>query len=179
VPFETVGNVLYQAPFRGAPHTVSVIIKAALDSQSSMSVRRLAEHICRDLRSKDYLSEILAIYHFVLRNTRYMRDPRTKELVKSPAFVAEQIMSGVTPQLDCDDITALLSALYLSVGCSTRIVTVAFRHLFHQGNRQYTHVLVQALEPKSNTWVTTDPVASEKTPKMLRKVVAARVWPLS
>ena len=69
-------------PYRGAPQTVSVLTRAALRSQSDLHVRLLAEDIAAGLGSKDYLSETLGVYYFLLGNTRYMRDPRTVELVK-------------------------------------------------------------------------------------------------
>ena len=72
-----------QLPYRGAPQTVSVMREAALDSQNQIAVRTLAEEICQQVESKDYASKYLAIYYYMLANTRYMRDPRTVELVKN------------------------------------------------------------------------------------------------
>lgn len=158
---------------------MDVIRDAALKSQNVYGTRLLAEDICHSLRSKDYLSEILAINNFVWKNCRYMRDPRTVELVQAPYLVVEQLGAGRTPQLDCDDQSALIAALLLSVGCETRVVTVAFKNMFHAGRRQYSHVFAQGKEPRTGTWVTCDPVAGEDTDKMLRRVVAAKVWPIA
>lgn len=166
-------------PYRGAPSTVSVIRDAVLRSQEKYNVRQLAEDICCNLRSKDYLSEILAIYHYVCANTRYMRDPRTVELVRAPWVVADELTGGKKPNLDCDDMSVLISALCMSVGCQVRVVTVAFRNAFFNGERQYSHVFAQAHEPRSNTWITLDPVAKEQTAQMLNKSVAAKIWPLA
>lgn len=165
-------------PFHGAPSTVSTIIEAALKSQNDYVVRQLAESICGDLRTKDYLSEGLAIHHFVCARVRYTRDPRTIELVRSPSLVAKELLAGGRPLLDCDDISALILALLLSLGSQARIVTVAFKHMFYQGQRQYSHVFVQMYEPKSRTWVTLDPVAGEKTRAMMKRVVASKVYPV-
>lgn len=159
--------------------TVEVIRDAALRSQDNYSVRLLAEAICNKLRSKDYVSEILAIYHYVWTHTRYMRDPKTTELVQAPYLVVEQLGQGIIPQLDCDDMAALLSALLLSVGCEVRVVTVAFRHMFYQGRRQFSHVFAQAREPHSNIWITCDPVAGVDTQRMLKRTVAAKIWPIA
>lgn len=168
--------MIQKAPFRGAEQTAKLIRESALSSQKHFAVRRLAEEICRDLRSKDYLSEILAIYHFVLTNTRYMRDPKTVELVKAPWRTVTELLSGRRPQLDCDDLTALLSALLLSVGCSVRIVIVAFKNIKFNGERQYSHVFCQALEPKSGKWITVDPVGGERTSKMHGRVKFAKIF---
>lgn len=168
-----------QLPYRGAPQTVSVIREAALGSQNDYSVRELAEHICARLPSKDYLSEYLAIYYWVLKNLRYMRDPRTVELVRSPQVLAKQILNGSLPSLDCDDMAAMICGLVLSVGGQCRVVTVAFRNMFHQGKRQYSHVFAQAREPKSGKWITLDPVAADQTRQMQKRVVAAKFWPVA
>lgn len=165
--------------YRGAPQTVNVMRKAALQSQSRMSVRRLAEYVCQALDSKDYVSEYLALYQFLLQRTRYMRDPRTVELVKAPYLVADEILQGGRPSLDCDDLSATLAALILAVGGNARFVTVAFHDAFHAGKRQYSHVFCQALEPRTGQWIVLDPVAAEKTDEMMQRVKAAAVWPVA
>jgi hypothetical protein len=147
-----------------------------LESQGNALVRQMAEDICQGLRSKDYLSEILAIHNFVWSRTRYMRDPKTVELIRAPYVVCAQIARGETPNLDCDDMAALIGALCLAVGCEVRVVTVAFRHMFYQKERQYSHVFCEAREPKTGAWIVCDPVAGLDATKMLRRVVAFKVW---
>lgn len=154
--------------------------QAALRAQGDYNVRRLAEHICGGLASKAYLDEYLAYYYFVLSRCRYMRDPRTVELVRAPNLVAAELLAGKTPSLDCDDMAAFLTALSLSGGGESRLVTVAFgRPIYVRGQRQYSHVFAQAREPQSRSWVTLDPVAADKTRQMLRRVKAAKVWPVA
>jgi transglutaminase superfamily protein len=175
-----LGNFAIQkAPFKGAGHTVKVVIKAALESQDHFEIRQLAEVIVRDLRTKDYNSEALAVHHFVCAKVRYCRDPKTVELVKAPYLVARELLAGGRPQLDCDDITALIAALMLSLGASVRIVTVAFKNMFYNRERQYSHVFAQVLEPKSNAWVTLDPVAGSNTKSMMRRVIASKIYPVA
>jgi hypothetical protein len=166
-------------PYRGAPQTVGLLRQTALRSQRLLPVRLLAEKVCEHVRSKDYLSEYIAIYNYVLAHTRYMRDPRTVELVRDPYIVADAMLKGEVPCLDCDDMTALLTALFLSVGAQVRIVTVAFRHMFFRGERQYSHVYVQALEPRGGAWVTFDPVAGLQSLQMMKRTVAAKFWPVA
>lgn len=158
---------------------MGVIKHAALDSQSDYAVRELAEAICSGIPSKDYLSEYLAIYYWVLANTRYMRDPRTVELVRAPNVVARTVLRGQKPSLDCDDMTSLICALVLAVGGSCRAATVAFRNMFHRGRRQYSHVFAQAREPLTNRWIILDPVAADRTEAMKRRVVAVKFWPIA
>jgi hypothetical protein len=107
-----------------------------------------------------------------------MRDPRTVELVQAPYVIVEQLNQGRTPQLDCDDITGLEEALLMAVGCECRSATVAFRNMFYQGQRQYSHVFAQAKEPRTGAWITCDPVAGVGTDAMLGRVVAAKFWPI-
>lgn len=166
-------------PYRGAPQTVATMKHAALDSQDHLPVRLLAEEICKHLPSKDYTSEALALYYFVLTHTRYMRDPRTVELVRAPYVAVHELLLGKTPSLDCDDMSALLAALLLATGAEARYVTVAFRNVIYQGQRQYSHVFVQAKEPRTGAWVTLDPVAADKTANMINRVRAACFWPVA
>lgn len=139
----------------------------------------LAEEVCRHLPSKDTVSEALAFYNLMLNRTRYMRDPRGIELVKAPWVVVRQMLAGHTPNLDCDDLAATLCALLAISGAECRVATVAFKDMFYQGRRQYSHVFAQAREPRTGKWITLDPVAGNKTEEMMRRVVAAKFWPVA
>lgn len=156
--------------------TVAVIRNGALESQDHIIVRQLAEDLCRGLRSKDYLSEVLATRYFVETKCRYMRDPRTIELVKAPYVVAQEIDAGKVPCLDCDDMVAFITALLLAMGSECAVVTFAFHHAFHNNQRQYSHVAALATEPKTGTRIVLDPVAGAKTQQMLKRAVAAKIW---
>ena len=103
-------------PYRGSPQTIALMRETALASQQHFAIRQYAEQVCSQLASKDYLSEYLALYFASLRDTRYMRDPATVELLKAPYRIAEQILKGGRPSLDCDDYAAFLAALCLTVG---------------------------------------------------------------
>lgn len=152
--------------------------EAALRAQSVYSIRQLVEKVCEKLEPKDYRSEALANYYYVLSHTRYMRDPRTVELVRDPWEVVAQMQAGQIPQIDCDDMAALLASMHLMCGFRVRLITVAFRDAFYQGERQYSHIFCQA-QDKGGTWLTTDPVANVKTAEMLNRAVAAKVWPVA
>lgn len=168
-----------QAPFRGAPQTVALIKRYALDAQTDPNVRLLAEEIVSCLGSKDYLSEIMAVYYFVLNHTRYANDPRTVELVRRPQRVVAELMAGKTPSLDCDDMVCLQSALLLSLGREVQVVTIAFQRAYYKGQIQYSHVFLRTKEPKSSQWIVLDPVAAEQTEKMLKRGVESKIWPLA
>jgi hypothetical protein len=159
--------------------SVGYIAKGILASQNHESIRKLAERNCQFVRSKDYVSEILANHNLVWGHTRYMRDPRTVELIKAPYIVAGQVARGEIPSIDCDDMAGFEGALHLATGCEVRLVTAAFRHMFYNGERQYSHVYVEAREPRSGTWIVCDPVAGVDTGKMLRRIVAKKYWPIA
>lgn len=180
-------------PFRGAPHTVAQIKRLALEAQGHYPLRLLAEDIIGRLQPKDFLSEILAIYWWVIGHVRYANDPRTVELVRSPGEILERVKRAVAqlrqvfadpslrwrPSLDCDDLTTLLAGLFLSIGREVRVVTVAFRDAFFAGKRQYQHVYLQVREPRTMQWIVLDPVAAEQTSQMLRRIKAVKIWPLA
>ncbi len=166
-------------PYRGAPQTISVMQRAVLESADHVIVRNLAEEICQGIDSKDYMSEALANYYFLLGHTRYMRDPRTVELVKAPHVIASAILAGKVPSLDCDDLSLMLSALDIAVGCKCDFVTAAFADQFFNGERQYSHVFERVTDPRTGQCILFDPVAAEKTPQMLKRVKAAKIWPIA
>lgn len=168
-----------QAPFRGAPQTVALIKKYALESQGKPSVRLLAEEIVSGLGPKDTLSEIAAIYYYVIGHVRYANDPRTVELVRSPELIIDEIFRGKTPSLDCDDLVTFEAALLLSLGREVRVVTIAFQNIKYKGQAQYSHVYLQVKEPRTSRWITLDPVAAEDTATMLKQGKAIKVWPLA
>jgi hypothetical protein len=155
-----------------------------LEAQGYYPLRLLAEDVCGQLGSKDYLSEILAIYYWVLSHTRYANDPRTVELVRAPREVLErlkhavsQLRSGWRPSLDCDDLTALLVAPFLSMGREVRIVTVAW-DAFFRGQRQFQHVYLQVREPRTSQWIV---LGRRRRGHRCHAepVKAAKIWPIA
>lgn len=177
---QSLGHKLDVAePFKGAPQTIALIKRYALEAQSNPSVRLLAERIVSGLNSKDYLSEIAAIYYYVLNNTRYANDPRTVELVRRPERVIVELAAGKTPSLDCDDLVTFQAALLLSLGREVRVVTIAFKKVKYQGQIQFSHVYLQVKEPRTSQWIVLDPVAAEETSDMLKKGQVIKIWPVA
>lgn len=168
-------NVAYS----GAPQTIQVMRRAVLEDGNHFETRQLAESVCEGLESKDYVSEYLALYQFLLARTRYMRDPRRVELVRAPYMVSKQIMAGHRPSLDCDDMATWLAAAVTCVGGAAEFATVAFQDMMYGSQRQYSHVLTRAVEPRTRIRIILDPVAAEKTPQMLRRVKYASIWPIA
>lgn len=165
--------------YSGAPQTIDVMRKAVLEDADHFETRQLAESVCEWLDSKDYTSEYLALYQFLLQRTRYMRDPRRTELVRAPYVISRQILAGHRPSLDCDDMSTWLAAAVTAVGGRVDFVTCAFQLLYFEDRVQHTHVFSRALEPRSRAMIALDPVAAEKTPQMLRRIVDATAWPIA
>jgi hypothetical protein len=163
----------------GAPQTIDVMRKAALDDANHFETRQLAEAVCEGLDSKDYASEYMALYYCLLQRTRYMRDPRRTELVRAPYIISRQILAGHRPSIDCDDGALWLASAILSVGGQPDFVTCAFKRMYYDGRIQHSHVFTRALEPRNRTRIVLDPVAAEKTSQMLRRIVDASVWPVA
>ncbi len=162
--------------YNGAPQTIQVMSKTALEDANHFEVRQLVEAICEGLDSKDYVGEYLACYNFILQRCRYMRDPRRVELVRAPYVVAQQLLAGHRPSLDCDDMSVLLGAMILAVGGTAQYATVAFRKMLYNGELQFSHVFTVAIDPRTHTRIVLDPVAAEKTAQMLGRVKAGKLW---
>ena len=167
--------------YSGAPQTIGVMRQAVLDDANHFDTRQLAESVCEHLDSKDYTSEYLALYQFLLQRTRYMRDPRRTELVRAPYVISQQILAGHRPSLDCDDMATWLAAAVTAVGGRAEFCTVAFAKLYYDGQPQYSHVFTRALEPRNRCYIVLDPVAAEKTAQMLHRVRNghAATWPIA
>jgi hypothetical protein len=165
--------------YSGAPQTIEVMQQAALEDANHFETRQLAEAVCEGLDSKDYTSEYMALYYCLLQRTRYMRDPRRTELVRAPYIISQQILAGHRPSIDCDDGALWLAAAILAVGGKPSFMTCAFARLMYDGRIQHSHVFTRALEPRTRSWIVLDPVAAEKTPQMLRRIVDASDWPVA
>lgn len=137
-------------------------VMSALARQGSMSdaLRRLTGQIVQGLPSKDTLSELAALTDWVEDHIRYTKDPRFIERVQT----VEAILSDRNG--DCDCKIVLLGAMILSIGGKVRFVAGHF-----PGRSSFSHVWLEAWEPKSRRWVVLDPVVGKKTTRMIKKTL--------
>jgi transglutaminase-like putative cysteine protease len=173
----------------GVPGTIKLMADAAKGPRGGQNIGiiQLAREVVRGVRAKDYAAEIAALYYWVCRNYRYVRDPVHVELVQDPVAFVKNGMSA-----DCDDVATFLAALAMAVGCPARFVTVsftrtrlpatpaerAFSRLGGDPQIEFTHVFCEAFVSRSNNWLTIDPVAGPMTEAMRSATIWRRNYPI-
>jgi len=166
--------------YQGVEFTIDTMRRLVRDSlvkEQSMAIRRLAERIIAGVYAKDYLSEVAAIYYWVLVNLRYVRDPAHIELVQSPLQVLQptpqdRAAGRSAAQEDCETQATTLAALCMSIGNSAEFVTIST-----QRGVGYHHVFCVVRLPDGQKLVL-DPVPGAEVTPMLRSVVAHQAWPV-
>lgn len=141
--------------------TVKWMTAFANKGKKDLEIRHLVANIVKDVASGDYASECNAIYHWVDRNIRYLRDIHNVEFVQEPK---ELLRVGAG---DCDDMATLLAAMFMAAGNRCEFVLVGF-----SSDRIPSHVFVRVVNPQGK--FVFDPVANRDTKKMLESVT--HVW---
>lgn len=160
-------------PYQDTRQTVGEMLSMAKQGQVDVPLREFLEEIVRQVRPKDYLSEMAAVYYWACTKLRYMRDPRLVELVRGPARILRRARQG---GFDCDDLTTFLVTAALLLGMPLRILTVGFRPRSVTIRRSFTHVLPQVQEHRTGYWATIDHVAGPRSAAMLSRVRQARIY---
>ena len=161
-------NPPYQlSGFHGHPTTLVEMVRAVQGprGEKSLLVRRMAEHVIRQVQPKDYLGEILAIRYWVTEKVHYVNDPLHVELVRDPEAMCTDISTHGSVTSDCDEIAALIACMCLQVGRVAEFVVAGFGE-----PGQYSHVFTRVKEPRSGAWVVCDPVAGTDERGMLDRV---------
>ena len=100
----------------------------------------------KNIRPKDYLGEIRALFEWVQQNVRYTKDPFQVEVLHAARRMIE-LRAG-----DCDDMTILLSAMLRSIGHAVRIVITGPDPLRPD---LFTHVYLEVQH--KGQWIPLDP----------------------
>jgi hypothetical protein len=160
-------------PFRGPETTIGTMRQLCLGDRGerSLLVRGAVEYCVRGLQPKDYLSEILAIRHFVAERVRYLNDPVAVEWVKDPQRLVEELVRHGRAIGDCDDLCLLISTMARQLGRDAEFITVGFGKPDH-----FSHVFARVKEPKTGRWIVVDPVAGTNEKSMLARVTTWRSW---
>jgi transglutaminase-like putative cysteine protease len=148
----------YAGTLATVDHVADLIKRGAKDyyvRQAAIAILRR-----RDVRSKDYLGEIKALFEWVQRNVRYTRDPFRVEVLHSP-----QRMLAVRAG-DCDDMSILLGALLEAIGHAVRLVLTGanpltpdtFTHIYVEVFCQGRWIPLDATMPHPMGWAPRAPV---------------------
>jgi hypothetical protein len=131
----------------GVEQTIGVMRQLIDEAMADPSFVNQAVSIVGSAPAHDEVAELQAIYNFVDRNIRFVKDPVTKEKLIPPQ---ELLKVGAG---DCDDIAMLTAALLMAVGYPARLVTVAAA----QCGSDFSHVYTEGeLPPGSGNWIPLD-----------------------
>lgn len=156
----------------GTAQTIALMRQLIDDALADAQFVRHAIDIVRSVQAFDDLGELEALYNWVKRNIRFVKDPVTKEKLYPPQELLK-IRAG-----DCDDIAMLLGALAMAVGYQARLITVSAEPANPQ---EFSHVYVEAeAPPGSGQWIPLDAarfssVFGVEPPSYFRK----RAWSLT
>jgi transglutaminase-like putative cysteine protease len=108
----------------------------------------------RNVKPKDYLGEIKALFEWVQRNVRYTKDPYRVEVLHAARRMIE-LSAG-----DCDDMAILLGAMLQSIGHPVRLVLTGpdplrpqlFTHVYLEVNHKSHWIPLDATMPYSLGW---------------------------
>jgi len=141
---------------RGTLTTARIIGRMIKDGAKDLYVRQKAIEIFRayEVRPKNRMGEVCAIFDFVKRNIRYTRDIFRVELLHSARRMLE-LKAG-----DCDDMTILLGAMLMSTGHQVRLVLAGFRprkphsysHIYPEVNVRGRWIALDATVDKPIGW---------------------------
>lgn len=140
-----------------AKNTLDLMAKIIRSSSFNWQIRKVVESIISNLPWKDERAELTAIYNWVQKHTRYVKDPHTLETLITPPTVLAEIAKGGKPQLDCDDYSTLLASMYRSIG-----FPVSLRVSSYHQSKQFGHVYI--LVKIYGEWVPVDGIAYGKEP---------------
>ncbi len=160
---EVIPNIV---PVTTAAKMVEMIKAGAQSTEIMVSARNLVRFLgdinVYPIQGK--MSEIAAVYDYVLKNVRYTLDPDGVEYVSSPARIQSSINKMGRAAGDCDDIACIVGAYLKALGHKVRIVLVAFNP-----KAEFQHVFIETYV-KNVGWLTVDPSTYPNTKKMLRDV---------
>lgn len=142
------------------------MVRFTRSGKKDPGVRAVASEITLSLRGKDYPGEVHAVFNWVKRNIRYVRDVRDVETLQTPQRTLEQ-RSG-----DCDDQATLVASLLESIGHKTRFLALGFKEV-----PPFEHVIAQT--KIGECWVSLDTTVEYATvgwyPPNVKNCMVARV----
>ncbi len=162
--------------YRGPEATLDMMARFALgdDGERSILVRQFTEYVVRDVRPKDYLSEILSVRNALVAPSpmkpwvpmlRYLNDPLHVEFIRTPRRLVQEINEHGSVSCDCDESACLAATMCLQLGRQVELVAMGF------APRSLSHVAIRVQEPKSKKWILLDGVAGPREAEAAGKAV--------
>lgn len=148
-PVVSYTGTLQAAPmgYAGAHNTLRIMREMIDKSRTDPAIIQAAHSIIFLTPERDELAEVSAIFEYVRDSIRYVADVAGVETLTAPPMVLQR-RTG-----DCDDQTALLCALFESVGYPTRLVMAGY------SSAMFEHVYCQVFA--CGVWHDCDPIARE------------------
>lgn len=120
------------------PATIRSGVLGSLDTLGNMkeAVRRSLRDprvleagamIVRPAMPRDRDTQAMLLRGWLARHLRFLNDPPSVELVRSPEYLLDRIGRDGVAQGDCDDMAVLGAALAMAAGMRARFVAVGFR----------------------------------------------------
>jgi hypothetical protein len=138
-------------------NTVKEMIKIIYSSSANPYVRKFAERIIRDIKDRDEMGEIQAVYDFMINHIKYVHDPLGIEFIQTPPYILNQMELGDIPALDCDDYTVLSLSLLRSIGYN-----VAIRLAAYHEKENFEHVYGLVFLEQAKKWIVFDGIRKDK-----------------
>ncbi len=132
--------------------TLGLMRSRVLADMALPGVRHLAITIASGAGSKDGTAQALAIRDYVESHTQFLRDPDGAEMLHSPRWQVQRLLTGNLVYVDCDDVAMLAACLGKSVGLKARFIVVGFV----SPNAPYRHVWTELRSPTGGPWVECD-----------------------
>ena len=129
---------------------------AIIEGSKNQYVRKFAEHLVENVSDRDEWGEIDAIFTFLQHHTRFAKDPRGLEYIRTPYEVLTRIERGDIPSLDCDDYTVTGLALARTLGYPTMIKATSYTP-----NKTLSHVYGKV--QIHGEWVNFDAVRKDRS----------------
>lgn len=153
-------------PYSDTTRTVERMLELASGRRGEMSLklRLTVENIVREVKPRDKLSQMFAIYDWFNRRFSYLNDPVNVEQVKDPERLLEEIEKHGKAVGDCDDASTFFYAALRTIGIETQFTRAAFNV-----GSAYSHVFAMGRD-QSGRWIVLDPVAGPRTSKMISQI---------
>lgn len=126
----------------GAFQTVRVMRRLVEDYATHPYVIQTARNIVNFAPQHDFESEVVALFDFVQKSVRYVRDVLGVETLSDPVTTLQQLCG------DCDDKSTLLAAMLQAIGVPTRFVLTGYQ------DRNFEHVFLEAFV--GDDWIALD-----------------------